>query len=1008
MAFPATAGQRKLKLSLLILAALAVTVLSVGAASAQADFSLVPNSFVADAYKADGVTPETQAGAAPYQTSVEFGFNTLPGLNQIWGTLDPDGDVKDIEVNLPAGLIGDPQAVPRCPRTAFVQPAPVPCPLATQVGVLHARLSAASGGSTFDDATFPVFNVVPRGDDVADFAFSLLGATVHIVANVRSDGDFGVQASLKNISSAFPVISSKLTLWGVPADPSHDPERGLFCTTANGCIFGPGNNPSGLEPRAFLRNPTFCGPPVTTTFQADSWQNPGQFISAASTTASGPTGCGNLAFDPSITTTLDTSTASSPAGLSVDLTVPQPTDPNTLATPHLKKAVVKLPVGVTLSPSAADGLQGCSDTQIALHSNAEPTCPSASKIGDVRLETPVLPDALTGPIYLGTQTPSQLVRLFLVMRGPGLLVKLGGRVDLDPVTGQLTATFDDNPQLPFSDLKLNFKSGPRAALTTPSSCGTYTTETSLTPWSGDDQTAHPTSSFVIDKGCGNEGTFAPSFDAGVVKPRAGGSSPFTLTFDRTDRDQAFSRIDTVLPPGLLAKVGSVPLCGDAQAGRDACPAESLIGKTTVGAGPGTNPFFLGGRVYLTGPYKGSNYGLSIVVPAVAGPFDLGTVTVRAGMWIDPHDAHVTVKSDPLPTILDGIPLQVRKVNVLLDRSDFMVNPTNCDAMKITGDITSTKGKVAPVSSTFQATDCAALPFSPTFKPVTSGKASRQNGAGLHVHIAQDPGEAAMKSVAVTLPRKLPARLVPTINGACPFEVERDQGYTACPQTSRVGWATAVTPLLSEPVEGPAYIVAKGDALPKLSLYLAGPNNIRLQLDGDIDINPKTNLTKTTFAMIPDVPITSFDLDLPKGAHSALAAPGNDLCQGSMKMITTIIAQSGKRIDRKVPVKVTGCGTRVASKTVGASSVRLQLERVGAGRITAWGAHLRTTKQTLTDGTTASITVPLSAEGRRSLARRGTLKVKVLVSYAPAKGQPQSSTKSRHTATSVTFTQNEGR
>jgi hypothetical protein len=998
------------------------------APSAHATFGIQSGSFVADAYKSDNVTPETQAGATPYQATAAFAFNRDPASP---GGNSPDEGVKDIRVDLPTGLIGNPQAVPTCSRGVFNRSAtqnaalaPL-CPPATQVGVVKVTLNSFGGSGDFVTDT-PVYNIEPRENEVASFGFIVATAPIYVSASVRTEGDFGVRISLPNISQLYEIRASSLTFWGVPADPSHDAQRGVVCTTSFGFSSCSGaNGGAGIASPApltvFLRNPTFCGPPVTTALTVDSWQHPGSLDDPSdpnvkrygATTASGPTRCDKPAFKPSISVTPDSTELDSPTGLSVDLNVPQNNDPNGLATPHLRDAVVRLPDGMTVSASAADGLDGCSDTQIRLHSDAEPTCPPASKIGDIAVDTPLLADPLAGSIYLGTQTKSQLLRLFLVLKGRGLLIKIPGKVDPDAVTGQLTATFENNPQLPFSRFHLHFKGGPRAPLATPATCGTMTATSSLTSWASDIP-ATPSDAFKID--CRGTTGFSPTFRAGTGNPAGGAFSEFTLRFGRQDGEQLLGSIDATLPPGLLATVADVSLCAEEQIRLETCPEASKIGTTQVAAGVGSSPLWVpqadkpGTAVYLTGPYKGAPLGLAIVVPAQAGPFDLGTVTVRAALFVDPHDAHISVKSDPLPTILEGIPLRVREVQVSIDRPKFMFNPTNCDAMKIAATISSTAGAKADVSSRFQVGDCARLPFNPTFASSTSGKATRKQGASLKVHIGQLPDEAHIRSVAVTLPRKLPARLVPTLNGACPMEVERDQGHLACPETSKVGWAVAKTPILDGTVEGPAYIVAKGDNLPKLSIYLEAKEypGVKLQLDGDIDINPKTNLTKTTFATVPDVPITSFDLDLPKGSHSALAAPGNDLCQGTMKMITTIIAQSGTRIDRKEPVAVSGCGTSVASKTVGASSVRLALEHVGPGVVTAWGSHLRTAKRTITNGTTGAITVPLSPEGRRSLARRGKLTVKVLVSYAPASGQPQSSTKSRHATTTVTFTRTKAR
>jgi hypothetical protein len=983
--------------ALIAVAACAAAVL-VAAAPASADFGIA--SFTAS-------VSTTQAGAHPDATTA-FAFNLKPspvdpGLPPV-----PDEHVKTISVDLPPGLVGNPQAASMCSKRDFAQSDPL-CPASSQVG-----LATITVFNPFFPVTekVAVFNLAPGPRQVAVFGMSILSHPALLEARLRSDGSYGITVESKNIPEPLVIAELQMTFWGVPADPSHDAER-WNVTAPIPCLPGgpdptcPGPNPAGVARRPFMTNPTECtAAPVPTTLRVRSWQHPDQEVSAT-TTSPPATGCDQLHFDPTLRVQPDTTQADAPSGYEVDLEIPQNDNPDGLAEAQLKKAVVTLPKGVSIAPGGADGLQGCSGAQIGLTNGDVPTCPDASKIGTVEVTTPVFSDPLKGDIYLAKPPAgadiNSMYRIFLVIEGHGLLIKLEGSVRPDPNTGQLTTTFENNPQVPFSKFVLRFKGGPRAPLVNPTSCGTFTTRSKFTGWNGG--TAQPSDSFDVT-GCTGPRPFNPSFTAGTVTPLAGAFSPFTMTISRPDGQQELSGVSVSLPPGLLGMVAGVPLCEEVDAARGTCSDLSQVGTTTVSAGPGSHPFTIGGKVFLGGVYKGAPYSLSIVVHAVAGPFDLGTVVVRAPINVNASIAKLDVPADPLPTILQGVPLRLRTITVTMNRSNFTFNPTSCDKMSVGARLTSTEGAVADVSSPFQVGGCAGLPFKPDFRATSSGKATRKNGASLHVHIGQKPGEAAIKSVAVTLPRKLPARLVPTINGACPFEVERDKGHTACPESSKVGWATARTPVLPDPLEGPAYIVAKGDALPKLSIYLRG-NNIDLQLDGDIDINPKTNLTKTTFTTIPDVPITSFDLDLPKGAHSALAAPGNDLCQGTMKMITTIIAQNGEQIDRKEPLKVSGCGTSIASKKVGSSSVSLALENVGAGRVTARGLHLRTTKRTITNGTTASMTVPLSAQGRRTLARQGTLTVKVRVSYTPAKGQPQLSTKSRHTAATVTFTRGGG-
>ncbi|HEY7961100.1 MAG TPA: hypothetical protein VID29_04175, partial [Solirubrobacteraceae bacterium] len=641
--------------------------------------------------------------------------------------------------------------------------------------------------------------------------------------------------------------------------------------------------------------------------RADSWQSPGSFVTAA--VSSPPTtGCERLSFKPTITVQPEATTADSPAGLAVDLKVPQDglETPEGLTAANLKKAVITLPAGVSVNPSAADGLQACSPAQIGLENSAEPSCPDASKVGAVEIHTPLLADPLEGSVYLAQQNSNpfgSLLAIYVTAEADGALLKLAGHITADPSTGQLTATFDNNPQLPFSELKLNFFGGPRAALATPESCGTFTTSSDLMPWSAPESglDATPFDSFTIGSGC--VGGFAPSFAAGTSNNQAGGFSPLSVTFSRSDQDQGLGAVTVKTPPGLLGVLKSVPLCGEPQASQGTCGQESLIGHTTVGAGAGSDPFYLGGQVFLTGPYKGAPFGLSIVVPAIAGPFNLGNVVVRAAIAVDPSTAALTVTSDPLPTILQGIPLKLRTVNVSIDRPGFIFNPTDCEPLSVGGTVTSTQGAQAQVSSRFQAANCATLAFHPVFSASSLAKTSRQGGAALDVKVAYPSGtQANIHSVAVTLPKQLPARLS-TIQQACP-EAVFNANPASCGEGSMIGVGTAVTPILKNPLVGPAYLVSHGGAaFPDIDIVLQG-EGITLDLVGHVNIS-KAGITSASFFAVPDAPIGSFDLNLPEGPHSALSAVGS-LCAGALAMPTTITGQNGAVINQSTPIKISGC------------------------------------------------------------------------------------------------------
>lgn len=876
-----------------------VVVLTTGALlspAAYADFGITPGSYSA------GVS-SIQAGAHPDLTT-SFAFNTHPDAE--FGAL-PDENIRDIIVKLPPGIVGNAQAYPTCP-SSFLALRRF-CPTDTQVGVIAYELAGAAG-----TLYAPVYNIAPTSNRPAEFGFLNLIAgrvQVHILPSIRTGEDYGITATVPVVPGNLRLLDSSVTLWGVPADASHNDMRGSIF--AGGCLgpFGPTGDscPSSAPQRPFLSNPTRCDGPSSIALLIDSWEHAGSFLSPLLAAPQQFTGCDKLVFEPSLSLQPATRAAAAPSAYEADLHVPQTDAPTALATPHLRKAVVTLPEGVTISPSAADGLVGCSDAQIAIDSAADPSCPDAAKIGSVKVITPLLPDPLEGAIYQGTQTPEHLVRIFIVARGHGVLVKLPGSIDLDPATGQITTTFDNNPQLPFTDFILRFKGGPRAPLSNPRTCGVKTTTATLTSWAGNVVTT--TDSFDISSDgngapCAPYG-FSPSFRAGTESPVAGRSSSFTVSFARADSDQLLKGITVTPPPGLLAKVRGVPLCGEADASAGTCGDGSLIGSVRTSAGPGSRPFSLTGRVYLTGPYHGKPYGLSIVVPAKAGPLDLGNVIVRASIDVR-DDGSLSVVSDPLPTILQGIPLQVRAVQVTIDRKNFMVNPTNCGALKVGATISSLEGASASVSSPFRLLGCGRLPFRPRMV-ISVGRAGHTNAGAsvpLTATLTQTPGQAALKTVSVSLPGVLTSHLE-VLNHAC-TRAEFDAG--ACSTKARAGFATAVTPLLNKPVRGAVYFVkrtgAKPGALPDLVVALRG--EVDINLVGTVKLPHNGALIQTTFKTVPDVPISRFSLHLVDGSHGPVGA-SSDLCTAKARRARVGIVfhgQNGKSIRSRQPLKIHGC------------------------------------------------------------------------------------------------------
>jgi hypothetical protein len=890
--------------------ALLVAILALCGLSPAAKAALSFESFSAGAFNAD-TTPSTQAGAHPFELTTAFALGKV--LDPRVGYEVPDASLKDTLVDLPPGAIGDPSAVPQCPQELMngVGGALGACPSDTLVGYVDVDLQYF-GGRTVE--RHPIFNMVPPAGEPAQFAFIVVAAITHVDVSIRSNGDYGVTATAHNINAGAPVYGATVHLWGVPADSSHD------------AILRGG--PSGLARKPFLRNPTSCTGPTPTTIHGISYHEPDTVVSANSL-APATSGCAAVPFAPSISVSPDTKKAGTPAGFHIELKLPQNENPEGLATSDLKRVAMTLPAGVSINPSSADGLASCSDSDFA--STGEDNCPDASKIGNVQIKTPLLPNPLQGSLFLGAPleqnaaaaASGRMFRLFLEAEAAGVRVKRVGTVVPDPATGQLTATFDDNPQLPFETLDVDLKGGPRAPITTPKTCGTYTTHADLTPWARPTEPVGVDSSFTIDENCASAASFSPSIQAGVFSPFAGASSPFTMTFTRPDGQQDVSSLSLTLPPGLVGKLGGVPLCPEAQAQAGICSPESQIGKATVGTGAGTSPLWVpqAGRtstaVYLAGPYKGAPFSLSVVVPAQAGPFDLGIVVVRAAIDIDPNDAHVSVASDRFPTILDGVPLNVQKINVTLDRPGFMVSPTNCSPMQITGTATSSAGATAPLSSPFQVSSCASLKFAPKFSVSTVGASNKANGASLTAKLSYPAGAlgsyANISKVKVELPKQLPSRLT-TLQKAC-TAAQFDSNPAGCPAASFIGHATVHTPLLPVPLTGPAIFVSHGgEAFPSLVMVLQG-YGVTVNLVGTTFIS-KAGVTSTTFKTVPDVPFSDFELTLPQGPFSALAAnlpkkANYSFCGQKMAMPSEFIAQNGALVKQNTPVVPTGCGKKAS-------------------------------------------------------------------------------------------------
>ncbi len=883
---------------------------------------------------------DTQAGSHPFELTTSLAFDVgarepPSGRNQQLGAPLADASPKDVEVALPPGVIGNPNAVPRCSQQAFLEREGLNCPVYTQVGTIKPAFYG-----TFNSSVYPVFDIVPPPGQPGELGFSVAKiGHIPLFFHVRSDGDYGLTAQIENIPESGPLQGAILTLWGVPAAPSHDLERegtlgegaqndGESCTptvevkagaeVAEGC-------PSDAAATPFLTLPASCPADLPVGIRADSWQSPDQ-SSPLDSELPGPfareqslpptTGCEQLSFAPSIALSPETTQAGSPSGYTVELHVPQNEDPTALATPDLRDAVVTLPAGVVISPSVANGLQGCTPEEFGLHSLATASCPQASKIGTVKIATPWLAEPLEGEVFVGEPecapcTPAnaqegRLIRLLVQAQGSGVTVKLEGRTSIDQSTGQLTVRFDEAPQLPFEQLKLTLDGGQNAALVNPSTCGTPLAATSrLTPYSSE-QAAEPWSGSFVASGC-TPPRFEPSFVAGTTNNQAGAFSPLTVTLSRTDLDEDLQTVAVSLPPGLLGMLPKVVLCDEAQARAGTCGAQSEIGSATIVAGPGANPMFVKGSVYLTGPYEGEPFGLSIVVPAVAGPFDLGTIVLGARIAVNPSTAALSITSDPLPQSLDGIPLQIKTVNLDIDREGFVFNPTDCKSLAIEGALTSTAGATAKASSRFQAANCATLAFKPRLSALAHAQTSKADGAYLHARLELPAGDANVAALKIDVPKQLPVRLT-TLQKACPAAVIA-ANPAGCPAASAVGSVTVLTPVLRHALVGPAYLVSHaGAAMPDLELVLQG-EGVTVDVVGRTII--KRGVISAVFTSLPDVPISTLGLVLSADPHSLLTAnlPAKarwSLCGQRLAMPTAITGQNGAVLKRTVNISVSGC------------------------------------------------------------------------------------------------------
>jgi hypothetical protein len=870
----------------------------------------------------------TQAGGHPFEFSTRLDLNSVVRRTPESKLLPTSTeDLKDAVIDLPPGLLGSAVAAPTCKFFQLVSLAG--CPKGTQVGYIYTEPSSiARVGSG-------IFNMTPEKGFAAVFGYTDVLNNTHVIYASVTPGPEG---------------------YVVRATTPDAPQIGL--TDAVATFFGDPAAKDGVEgDQAMFTNPSDCGAPLTSHLLADSWQKPGATTPEGApepgdpnwipSSASFPpvSGCAALKFEPTIETVASTDRADSPSGLDVNIKLPQTTGFEELGTPPLKTAVVTLPAGMAVNPSSANGLGACSLAQVGISAAgvpdaARPTCPEDSKIGTVELETPLLPGILGGQIYVARQSENpfgSLLAIYIVVDDPttGVLVKLAGKVEPDEATGQLTTVVDNSPQFPFSELRTHFFKGNRAALRTPSTCGSFATTTQMTPWSAPESgpAATPQASFAVSQaaGAGSCPTSPaaepnhPSFQAGSTSPLAGAYAPFVLHGARADGDQPITQVNVTLPKGLVGKLAGIPYCpeaaisvaksrehlggGSEEISSPACPAASELGTVNVGAGAGPEPFYVTGHAYLAGPYKGGPLSVVIVSPAVAGPFDLGTVVVRAALQLNLETAQITAVSDPIPTILHGIPLDIRSISLQMSRNEFTLNPTNCEKTVVGGEAVGQFGSIAPLSDPFQVIGCRNLAFRPKLALSLKGPTRRT-------------GHPAVKAV-LTYPKNYQAYAnVAYAQVGLPGSEFLDQGNlnkvctqpqlksASCPKSSIYGKAKAWTPLLDKPLEGPVYIgVGYGHKLPDLVADLSG--QIRVLLHGKVDTD-KAKGIRNTFEVVPDAPVSRFVLELKGGKKYGLLENSENICAKPQKAQVKLIAQNG--IVRSYKQKIANsCGKKGKGK-----------------------------------------------------------------------------------------------
>jgi hypothetical protein len=863
-------------------------------------------------------------------TSQAGGHPDLVTTFQLEGPGAPEA-AQNVIFNAPTGVFGNPFAITHCTASDFALDQ---CPPNSQAGLitLHANYE---GNSNYVLGTAPIYSIVPQAEEeTARFSFVVpsLGIPIAIPVRVRTTTDYGLRFTVKDISQLTPLAGATLTFWGFPAAASHEPERfpkgtpgnPPGCPGAEGptCVVFPGAEAS-IEPQPLTDNPTTCtGEELKASLEVQTYADP-DHLSQATSAYPPIEGCEKQVFKPVLQAAPTTQETDSPSGLDLDLKSPMFLT-KAAAPSEIKAAVVTLPEGFTVNPDAADGQTECTEAQVNFDSEDPAHCPDTSKIGTFSIGTPALPERLEGDVFIGEPKPGDQYRLYLTSHGFGIYSKLVGSIKPDPVTGQLTAEFPNLPQAPFEDFQLHLFSGERGLMATPIHCTIYPVTAVFYPWNTTLAEQTTSQNFSLRSGphgssCpGQTLPFKPTLLAGTSNATAGAFSSFSLRLNREDGDQNLGKLNFTLPPGLTADLGGIAYCPEAaiaaaaqKPGRTeqtipSCPASSQIGTSNVAAGPGIHPFHAYGKIYFAGPFQGAPLSLVAITPALAGPYDYGTVVVRVALHIDPSDAHVFADSEIVPEIIGGIPLRMRSIQVNIDRPSFMIDPTNCDPHSIASQGIGNQGAVTDFSSPFQAVNCATLPFRPRMSIAQVGAkgTKRAQNPSLRFDLNTRPGDANLKSIAVTLPTTFEIDQRHLGNICSKSELEK----TECAGRAAIGTVSTETPLLDQPLSGPAYAVSGFGGLPHVVFILAG--QVTLTPEATSSTTKDGNL-RTVVPTIPDAPVGHFRLTLFGGKQGYLINTSS-LCSHASVTKVAFTAQNGRKTTQKVKTK-TACAAKGAKK-----------------------------------------------------------------------------------------------